>query len=606
MLIAGVSALYHDAAAALVRDGEIIAAAQEELFTRKKHDAGFPEQALEFCLSHLKPGETLDAIVHYEDPVLTLDRVIQNAFHIAPEGGDVWVPTLDSVLRTKSTIGAKLREYVARDDQVYFSRHHLSHAASAYYPSPFDEAAVLVADGVGEWATTSHGHGRGARISLTSEICYPHSLGLLYSTFTEFCGLKVNSGEYKLMGLAPYGRPVLAQHLMDNLLDVKLDGSFRLNMDYFAFTQLKNSFSPELAELLSCQPVPLGGQLKLRHIDVAASIQAVVEEVVLRLARTALKSAGSRNLCLAGGVALNCVANGAVLRKVSGLDALWIQPAAGDGGGALGAALAHHYAQVPKRVANPHDSQKGSFLGPSYSNDHIKSVLDDKGLVYEQGDPADQNTIVAHRLAEGKIIARFTGRTEFGPRALGNRSILADPRLSDAQKTVNLRVKFRESWRPFAVAILSDRVSETYEIDRESPYMLLVSHISEKRRKPLDWDAFRADGADMQALLRQPASDVPGVTHVDHSSRIQTVDADRNPAFYRLISAFADQTGCPMLINTSFNVRGEPLVNTPQDAVACFLNSDLDVLWIGDFLVWKKDQTEALRSLVGKAEYEQD
>ncbi|SLN38773.1 carbamoyltransferase family protein [Pseudooctadecabacter jejudonensis] len=606
MLIAGVSGLYHDAAAALVRDGRIIAAAQEELFSRKKHDARFPKQALQYCLSQAGEDEALDAIVFYEDPVLNLDRVMQNAFHIAPEGGDVWNATLTSALGKKAAIGSELRSFVSSDDKVFFCKHHLSHAASAFFPSPFNEAALVVADGVGEWATTSLGHGNGAEIRLDREISYPHSLGLMYSAFTEFCGLKVNSGEYKLMGLAPYGRPVLAQKFLDELIDVKTDGSFQLNLDYFAFNKLKNSFAPQLANLVSCQPIPLGGQLKLRHMDIAASIQAVIEDIMLRLARTALETSGSRNLCLSGGLALNCVSNGHIRRKLENLDGLWIQPAAGDAGGALGAALAHYYSENPERQAQSNDSQSGSFLGPRYSKAQIQHALEDQNLVYRSLPEDEQHKDVVSALAKGQIVARFTSRTEFGPRALGNRSILADPRVQDAQKHVNLRIKFRESWRPFAVAILAESLQDVFELEDESPYMLVVSHVKEELRRPLDWDTFRNTDADMQALLKQPASFVPGVTHVDHSARIQTVDKSRNPAFHRILSEFEAQTGCPMLINTSFNVRGEPLVNSPENAIACFLNTGLDVLWIEDFVVLKEEQPQDLQNLVGKTEFELD
>ncbi|MEP2716192.1 carbamoyltransferase N-terminal domain-containing protein [Pseudophaeobacter sp.] len=608
MNIIGLSAMYHDAAAALCADGEIITAVQEERFTRKKHDPAFPIHALEHCIGQIHSGGALHAIVLYENPVLSLDRVLKNALHVAPQGGGIWEQSMRSMLGSKIELGERAREYVDSDDKVLVGEHHLSHAASAFYPAPFDEAAILVVDGVGEWATTTIAAGNGNDITPLAELRYPNSLGLLYSAFTEYCGLRVNSGEYKLMGLAPYGLPRFAGLIRDELIDIKPDGSFRLNTDYFGFLDRRRATGEKFHQLFGGPALAPDADLSLKHMDIAASIQAVVNDVVEKLARTALARTGSKNLCMAGGVALNCVANGRLHATIPDLEGLWIQPASGDAGGALGAALhtAHSHFNIPRRTQKP-DAQRGSLIGSSFGAPRICSDLKKAGLVYQSVEDDDErNRTLAKALADGAIVGRFEGAMEFGPRALGNRSILADPRRADAQQRINLKIKFRESWRPFAVAVLAEQASNFFDLKDESPYMLIVAKIKEAHRKPVNWDEFRIMGGNMLEFVNQERSDYPGITHVDYSARIQTVEEARNASFTSLIRAFEAETGCPMLINTSFNVRGEPLVCTPDDAIACFLNTGLDVLAIGDCLVWKNQQSQDIIDMEGKTAYELD
>lgn len=609
--IIGFSGLYHDSAAALVRDDEIICAVQEERFSRRKHDARFPHQALQYCKEQIPKGQSPDAIVFYENPVLSLDRVMQNGIQRAPRGGEIWSDAATAMLGSKVRVCGLAREHVDADEKVMTTEHHMSHAASAFYPSPFEEAAILTVDGVGEWATTTIAHGKADSILPLSEIRYPHSLGLLYSAFTEYCGLRVNSGEYKLMGLAPYGLPRFRDLILDHLIDLKPDGSFRLNTDYFGFMDTPRTTEASFDGLFGGPPLAFDGKLDFRHMDLAASIQSVIDEAMIRLVREALRVSGSRKLCLAGGVALNCVTNGRILRQVPELEGLWIQPASGDAGGALGAALyaAHQHFGIPRDVSRGEgrDSQKGSFLGPAFEADDIETALQNAGLKYHRPKTRSKHTaLVAKALAKGRIIGRFDGPMEFGPRALGNRSILGDPRRKDAQRHINLRIKFRESWRPFAPSVLAERLEDCFDLAGESPYMMLVADVREDLRTPIDWAPFRNGDGDMLTFVNQERSSLPAITHVDYSARVQSVDAERNPGFHELLSAFDRLTGCPVLINTSFNVRGEPIVCRPEEAIVCFLNTGLDLLAIGDFIVWKHEQPEHLQEREGQLTYDPD
>jgi carbamoyltransferase len=600
--ILGIAGYYHDSAAALVRDGEIVAAAQEERFTRRKHDPSFPVNAINYCLEEgFVDASDLDAIVFYDNPLVTFDRVVQNARAGGPEGrklfaqaagnllGDkIWVN--DHVQRTLGTLG--------RAGRVLFTEHHMAHAASAFYPSPFDSAAVLTIDGVGEWATTSLGLGHGRSLELFAEIDYPHSLGLLYSAFTSFCGFKVNSGEYKLMGLAPYGRPKYADRIRDHLIDVRPDGSYRLDMAYFGYIDGMAMAGPRFAELFGGPARTPEAKITRREMDLAASIQQVTEDIVLKTARHLRQRTGEKNLVLAGGVALNCVANGKLAR--AGLfDGIWIQPAAGDAGGALGAALlAHHgYFEAPRtRTAGAGDAQRGSYLGPRYSSAEILAFLERKGYpCHRIADRDERLALVAQALAAGKIVGWLSGRMEFGPRSLGARSILGDPRNPRTQATMNLKIKYRESFRPFAPAVLREKCAEFFDFDGDSPYMLLVAPVLEARREPMDLAAFEGGDDDMMAVIKQPRSDVPAITHVDYSARIQTVDRKDeenggHPEFRALLEAFERLTGCPLLVNTSFNVRGEPIVCSPQDAYRCFMRTDMDLLVLEDVVLWRSEQ----------------
>ena len=612
--ILGVSCLYHDSAAALVRDGEIIAAAQEERFTRRKHDRRYPEAAIAYCLEAGGGRDGLDAVVFYEDPVLSLDRVLKNAIELAPESGKTWAAAARSQLGQKLNVADRLRQLLPprSGDNVFLVDHHLSHAASAFYPSPFREAAIVVADGIGEWASTTIAAGEDSRLTLLRQIHYPHSLGLLYSAFTYHCGLKVNSGEYKLMGLAPYGEPRYVDVILDNLIELREDGSYRLDTSLFGYLDGEAATNVAFEELFGCKRRDPESHITVEYMDIAASAQAVIEEAMFRLARRALRDAESRNLCLAGGVALNCVANGRLLKRLPNLDHIWIQPASGDAGGAVGAALelAHSRFDAARHagVAQGRDGMRGSLLGPAFDDDQIEAALRAKGLVYLRAEKRERHDqAVAQALADGLIIGRFDGPMEYGPRALGNRSILADPRRADGQSYINRRIKFRESWRPFAPVVLAEKAPEIFDTEHHSPYMLLIADVRpELRRGEVDWRAFRDGTGDMMTVLNQERSTLPAITHVDYSARLQTVDAERNPAFHRLMTAFYRLTGCPVMINTSFNVRGEPIVCTPEDAVACFINAGIDLLAIGDFLVFKHEQPEQIRCLEGTMQYEPD
>ncbi len=610
--VLGLSAFYHDSAAALVVDGEIIAAAQEERFTRKKHDPRFPAAAINYCLEEafIEAAE-LDAIVFYDNPLLTWDRVLKNCLMMGEAASDQFDKACRSVLGIKVWV----REYVRRalgsmgkSGKVLFTEHHLAHAASAFYPSPFAEAAILTLDGVGEWETTTLGFGQGSRIELTQALNYPHSLGLLYSAFTYFCGFKVNSGEYKLMGLAPYGKPSYYQTIRDHLIDIKGDGSFRLNPEYFGFLDSNFMTNEKFNRLFQGPPRAPESLITRRERDLAASVQQVLEEVVVALARHLRKETGARNLAMAGGVALNCVANSKILREGI-FDGLWVQPAAGDAGGALGAALlgCHVYLGLPRRP-NPEgrDSQKGSYLGPAYQTSEIKAFLDRQGYPYEAIPEAPRRLKqVAQAIADGKIVGYFCGRMEFGPRALGARSILGDPRDPGMQSRMNLKIKYRESFRPFAPSVLLEEAGDYFELAGESPYMLLVAPVKEERRLPVNRDDLDRT-EDLRVALNRPRSDIPAVTHVDYSARVQTVHPVDKPDYYALLREFKDLTGCAVVINTSFNVRGEPIVCSPQDAYRCFRRTEMDLLVLEDCLLWKEQQPPWADAEDWKQEYDPD
>lgn len=594
--ILGLSAYYHDAAAALVSGGEIVAAAQEERFSRRKHDERFPEQAAAYCLRQagLTPAQ-LDAVVFYDKPILKFARLLESYLAVAPGGWRTFPQVLPGWLGEKLNLRRTLREELPGlrpDCPLLFTTHHLAHAASAFYPSPFTEAAILTVDGVGEWATTTVGRGRGTTIELLREIRFPHSLGLLYSAFTGYCGFRVNSGEYKLMGLAPYGEPRYADLIRSELLDLKDDGSFWLNLDYFDFLRGTTMTNARFHRLFGGPPRRPEDPLEPRHLDLARSVQVVTEEVLLRLARHARELTGLPHLCLAGGVALNCVANGRLLRE-GRFERLWIQPAAGDAGGALGAALAawhEHFhgardpAAAPAGAEVTADAMHGALLGPEYPDAEIEETLRRHGAVWER---LDRDTLLdrtVQLLAAGKVVGWFQGRLEFGPRALGNRSILGDPRSPAMQSVMNLKVKFRESFRPFAPAVLRERVSAYFDLDTDSPYMLLVAPVRAELRRPVP------PGLRGLELLKAERSTLPAITHVDFSARIQTVDAARFPLLHALLRRWEAATGCAVLVNTSFNVRGEPIVGSPDDAYRCFVNTEMDYLVIGSYLLDRRAQ----------------
>jgi carbamoyltransferase len=612
MNILGISCFYHDSAAALIQDGQIIAAAQEERFSRKKHDARFPVNAIEYCLSEAKLSLTqIDEIVFYDKPFVKFERLLSTYLAYAPKGilsflaaMPVWLKEklfLKNLLKKELTSLANCKR--SELPPLLFSEHHQSHAASAFFPSPFQRAAVLCLDGVGEWATTTVWLGEGNQLKPIWEIDFPHSLGLLYSAFTYYTGFKVNSGEYKLMGLAPYGEPKYVDLIYQHLIDLKEDGTFRLNMDYFNYATGLTMTNRKFEEIFGGPPRKPESKVTQREMDLARSIQVVTEEVVLRLAKTIHQELKADFLCLAGGVALNCVANGRVLREGPFKD-LWIQPAAGDAGGALGAALAAWYQHHGKpRVVNSDDSMKGSYLGPRFAEDKIVATLQSLDAVYERLEDKELLPKLAQILEEGNVIGWFQGRMEFGPRALGGRSIIGDPRNSKMQSVMNLKIKYRESFRPFAPSVLAEKVSDYFEIDRSSPYMLLVAPVKEKLRIPMSSDQEKLFGIDK---LNIPRSTIPAVTHVDYSARIQTIHQDTNPRFYDLLRQFENRTGCGVLVNTSFNVRGEPIVCTPQDAYRCFMRTEMDYLVLENFLLAKKDQPKVREDDSWKKEFELD
>jgi carbamoyltransferase len=607
--ILGISAFYHDSAAALVMNGEIVAAAQEERFSRKKYDASFPAAAIAYCLQEAGlQADQLDYIVYYEKPLLKFERLLETYLAFAPRGFLSFARAIPQWLKDKLFLRKAIRREVSGSRApLIFLDHHESHAASAFLPSPFEEAAILTLDGVGEWSTTCFGTGVGNKIRMTHRLSFPHSLGLLYSAFTYYCGFKVNSGEYKLMGLAPYGESIYKDLILSRLVDLKSDGSLRLNMDYFNYCQGLTMTNRRFARLFGGPPRRPESRLTQRHMDLAASIQAVTEEAMLRMARQVHRETKMRNLVLAGGVALNCVANGRLLRE-GPFDKIWIQPAAGDAGGALGAALfVWHQLLENARIPTPQDSQKGSLLGPRYRSSDIRAFLSRAEVTYHRLPGEDELLdYVAQLLEEEKVVGWFQGRMEFGPRALGARSILSDPRSPKMQAMLNQKIKFRESFRPFAPAVMREHAHEWFDVPRRqnSPYMLLVAPLrDDKRRTPSSAEKqVMKNDPDLCRRLNVCRSTVPAVTHVDYSARLQTVDELRHSRFYRLIEAFYERTGCPMLVNTSFNVRGEPIVCTPQDAFRCFLATDMDVLVLEDFVLLKKDMNSAAEE-VRREEY---
>ena len=600
MKILGISAYFHDSAAALLIDGKIQSAAQEERFTRKKHDSGFPINAINYCLlqAEINPEE-IDYVVFYEKPFLKFDRLLETYFAFAPKGFFIFSKSMQTWLTEKlfqkSMLKRELRKNLGKkidwESKLLFSEHHLSHAASAFFPSPFESAAVLTMDGVGEWATTSLSVGHGSQLSLQKEIRFPHSLGLLYSAFTFYTGFKVNSGEYKLMGLAPYGNPIYEKLIYDNLIDLKDDGSFRLDMSYFDYCTGETMTTEKFHSLFQGQPRKPESSLTQREMDIAASIQNVLETIVLRIVKNIAKTTGEKNLCLAGGVALNCVANGKIIQS-GFFENVWVQPAAGDAGGALGAALAVHYSMLgsSRRVVENADSMSGSYLGPEFSQEEVISTLTAIGADFEVLTEQEMIDQTARALSLGQAVGWMQGRMEFGPRALGNRSILGDPRSPDTQKVLNLKVKFRDSFRPFAPSVLNQHLSEWFDLHVKSPYMLFNADVSEDKRIAMSSQSQELFGIDK---LNVPRSIVPAVTHVDYSARIQTVHQETNLLYFKLLSKFKEITGVPIVVNTSFNVRGEPIVCTPEDAYRCFMGTDLDLLVIGNIILQKKLQPQA-------------
>ena len=587
--VLGISAFYHDSAAALVRDGVIVAAAQEERFTRKKHDEEMPTHAIDYCLSAAGiAAADLDYVAFYDKPLLKFERLLETYLTYAPRGFDsfrkamaVWLP---KKLHTRRELHRGLGK--AYRKRIVFTEHHQSHAASAFFPSPFEEAAILTLDGVGEWATASIGTGKGSRIELRQELHFPHSLGLLYSAFTYFCGFKVNSGEYKLMGLAPYGEPRYAALILERLIDLKEDGSFRMAQEYFDYSAGLTMTGPRFDQLFGGPPRRPESPITQREMDIAASIQIVTEEIVMRMARHVHALTRQSNLCLAGGVALNCVANGRLLRE-GPFDQIWVQPAAGDAGGALGAALfVWHQLLGRERVPGLRDSQRGSLLGPRFTAEEIARFLGQRSVPHRRcAGEAETIDLTTDLLAAGKVVGWFQGPMEFGPRALGARSILGDPRDLEMQATMNLKIKFRESFRPFAPSVLRERVAEWFDMDADSPYMLLVAPVSTAHRYDVP-----QNGARGLEKLKQIRSSVPAITHVDYSARVQTVDREANPVYHRLLEKFFEATGCPVIVNTSFNVRGEPIVCTPEDAYRCFCRTNMDYLVLGSWVIDKREQ----------------
>ena len=590
--ILGISAYYHDSAACLLKDGEIVAAAQEERFTRKKGDASYPAHAVDYCLraGGISPAD-LEWVGFYDKPLLKFERILETYLGVAPRGfksflmaGPLWIK---EKLYTERDLRKALPGY---EREILFAEHHESHAASAFFPSPFEEAAILTMDGVGEWATASLGVGRGSDIELTNELHWPDSLGLLYSAFTYFTGFKVNSGEYKVMGLAPYGKPKYVDLILSELVDLKEDGSFTLNQKYFNYLTGLTMTNGAFDKLFGGPPRVPESKLTQREMDLARSVQEVCEEIMLRMARTVHRETGLENLCLAGGVALNCVGNGRLLRE-GPFKNLWIQPAAGDAGGALGVAqlIWHRHCQQPRHVAAGKDGMQGAYLGPDFSDDEIEDFLKAQGAAYQKLDRCELNKRAAAVLAEEKIVGWFDGRMEFGPRALGSRSIVGDPRSPRMQAQMNLKIKFREGFRPFAPSVLRERVSDYFEMDCDSPYMLLVAPVKKERQIPMTGEQQKLWGIEQ---LNVPRSDIPAITHIDYSARVQTVSADTSPNYHALIKEFENLTGCGVVVNTSFNVRGEPIVCTPADAYQCFMRTHIDYLVLGSFLLDKAAQPE--------------
>lgn len=605
MNILGISAFYHDSAACLVRDGRILAAAQEERFTRKKHDPRFPRHAVAFCLKQAGISiEEVDYVAFYEKPFLKFERLLETYFAFAPRGLRSFLVAMPVWLKQKLWLRSHLADELGYKGPLLFPEHHASHAASAFYPSPFARAAILTMDAVGEWATTSYGVGRGSSIELLADMKFPHSLGMLYSAFTYYTGFKVNSGEYKVMGLAPYGEPKYKNLIYKHLIDVKDDGSLRLNMDYFNFATGLTMTNEKFDRLFGGPPRVPETNLTQKEMDLARSLQELTDEVVLKMAKHIRRETGERNLCLAGGVALNCVANGLLLREKI-FDDLWIQPAAGDAGGAVGAALLvwHSYLEKSREVDGKTDGMSGAYLGPEFSNHEIKAFLEKRAIPFETIPHEKLTGRVADLIASEKVIGWFEGRMEFGPRALGSRSIVGDARSPKMQATMNVKIKFREGFRPFAPSVLIEKVSDYFEIQAPSPYMLLVADVVQSRRKNMNEDEKQLWGIDKLNVLR---SDIPAVTHVDYSARIQTVHKETNPLYHKLISDFDQKYHCPVIINTSFNVRGEPIVCSPFDAYLCFMRTDMDYLVLGDYLIDKTKQKPLERDVDWRKEFELD
>lgn len=606
MNILGISAFYHDSAACIVRNGEIVAAAQEERFSRKKHDFRFPKHAIEFCLK--KAGITagdLDVVAFYDKPFLKFERILETYLAYAPHGIASFIQAVPMWIKQKLW----MKDYIQDElpgfkGKIIFPEHHESHAASAFFPSPFGEAAFITMDGVGEWATTSYGIGKDNHIELRAEIRFPHSLGLLYSAFTYYTGFKVNSGEYKVMGLAPYGRPVFKDLILKELIDLKEDGSFKLNMKYFDYCAGLRMTNRRFHKLFGGPPRKPESRVTQREMDLARSIQEVTEEVMLRVARHVHKTTGQKNLCLAGGVALNCVGNGRILRE-GPFENIWIQPASGDAGGALGAALFawYQYLGNARNSDGRTDSMRGSYLGPEFTREEIRAFLDSRQIPYEELPDAAVPERVAEIVASEKVVGWFQGPMEFGPRALGGRSIIGDSRSSKMQEQMNLKIKFRESFRPFAPSVTAEKVSDYFELDRESPYMLLVAPVRADRRREMTEEEKKLFGID---LLNVDRSEIPAVTHVDYSARVQTITETQNPRFYQLLRRFDQKHGCPVMINTSFNVRGEPIVCTPEDAFRCFMRTDMDFLVLGNFLLEKTRQKPVEKDSDWKKEFDPD
>lgn len=606
MNILGISCFYHDSAACLVRDGEVVAAAQEERFTRKKHDAAFPKHAIDYCLEYvgITAGD-LDLVVFYDKPFLKFERMIETYLSYAPHGVRSFIMAIPVWLSEKLWMPHVIKKELGYDGKVLFTQHHQSHAASAFYPSPFERAAFLVMDGVGEWATASFGRGVGNSMEVLGEMNFPHSLGLLYSAFTYYTGFKVNSGEYKVMGLAPYGEPKYKDLILEKLIDLKEDGSFRVNMEYFDYAAGLTMTSKKFHALFGGGPRKPETKLTQREMDLACSIQDVTEEIILRIARHIRKTTGERYLCMAGGVALNCVANGKILKEKI-FDDIWIQPASGDAGAALGAAFAgwYQYGEKERHIVGGEDSQKGSYLGPEYKKEEIREFLDVNKIPYEEA--SDEGVLIgkaAEILTQEKIVGWFQGRMEFGPRALGARSIIGDARSPAMQSKMNLKIKFRESFRPFAPSVLAEHVGDYFEFDGISPYMLLVADLKREKRRAMTADEQKLWGIDKLNVVR---SEIPAVTHVDYSARIQTVHKKTNPRYHDLIEAFYKKTGCPVIVNTSFNVRGEPIVCTPEDAYRCFMRTDIDYLILGNFILDKCAQPTWKEKEDWKKTYELD
>jgi carbamoyltransferase len=589
MYILGISAFYHDSAACLVKDGEIISAAQEERFTRKKHDFNFPSNAINFCLDYSKISvNDLDLVAFYDKPFLKFERLLESYLSYAPAGISSFIKAMPLWIKEKLWMKELIRKELDYEGKIIFPEHHESHAASAFFPSPFNEAAILTMDGVGEWTTTSFGTGRDNKIELTADIKFPHSLGLLYSAFTYYTGFKVNSGEYKVMGLAPYGEPKYKDIILKELIDIKEDGSFRMNMEYFNYPVGLRMTNEKFNKLFGGPPRKPETKLTQKEMDIARSIQDITEEIVLKLGNHVYKETGMKNLALAGGVALNCVANGKLLRE-GAFEKIWIQPASGDAGGALGSALIgwYNYFEKPRYADLKNDSQKGSYLGPEFSNDEILEFLNQKEINSKKIDDNEIPGTISGLIAQGKVIGWFQGRMEFGPRALGARSIIGDARSPKMQAQMNLKIKFREGFRPFAPSILAEKLDDYFEMNEDSPYMLLVAYVKKERQKEMNPDEQKLFGIEKLNIIR---SGIPAVTHVDYSARIQTVHKETNKLYYELLKKFDEDYGCPVIINTSFNVRGEPIVCSPEDAYKCFMRTNIDYLIMGNYLLDKTEQ----------------